>query len=141
MKKNNSRKAFQIVKDLTKQKQSKVSTILGKDGKCLTEASDIIGRWTEYCQELYNHQTKEDPEVLEVPESLNYDNFPILKEEVEVAVRSLKSGNAAGVDNISAELIKNDKLDTNKNLQQDLADRSMARNMDTITNYNPTQER
>lgn len=79
--------------------------------------------------------------MLEVPESLNYDNFPILKEEVEVAVRSLKSGNAAGVDNISAELIKNDKLDTNKNLQQDLADRSMARNMDTITNYNPTQER
>lgn len=52
LKKNNSRKAFQIVKDLNKQKQSKVSTILGKGGKCLTEASDITGRWTEYCQEL-----------------------------------------------------------------------------------------
>lgn len=60
LKKNNSRNAFQIVKDLTKQKQSKVSTI-GKDGQFLTEASDITVRWTEYCQELYNHQTKGDP--------------------------------------------------------------------------------
>lgn len=45
--------------------------------------------------------------MLEVTEFLNYDNFPILKEEVEAAVKSLKSGKTAGVDNIPAELIKN----------------------------------
>lgn len=42
--------------------------------------------------------------MLEVSESSNYDNFPILKEEVETAVSSLKSGKEAGVDNIPAEL-------------------------------------
>lgn len=45
--------------------------------------------------------------MLEVPESSNDDNIPIFKEEVEAAVRSLKSGKAAGIDNIPAELIKN----------------------------------
>ena len=34
-----------------------------------------------------------------------YRTAPILKEEVEDAVRSLKGGKAAGVDNIPAELL------------------------------------
>ena len=34
------------------------------------------------------------------------DNFPILREEVEAAVKSLKKGKSAGVDNIPAELIQ-----------------------------------
>ena len=33
------------------------------------------------------------------------DNFPILREEVEIAVKSLKKGKSAGVDNITAELL------------------------------------
>ena len=62
--KNNSKKAFQIVKDLTRKKQLKVSNIQDKNGKCLTKASDIAERWTEYCKELYKHQFIGDPEVL-----------------------------------------------------------------------------
>ena len=34
------------------------------------------------------------------------DNFPILREEVEAAEKSLKKGKSAGVDNIPAELIQ-----------------------------------
>ena len=105
--KNNSKKAFQIVKDLTRKKQPRVSTIQDENGKCLTEASDIAKRWTEYCKELYNHPSSGDQEVLEVSNSTNNDDFPILKEEVESAIRALKDGKAAGVDNIPAELIKN----------------------------------
>lgn len=103
---NNSKKAFQIVKDLTKQKQSRVSTIQDKEGHCLTENQDILNRWTEYCSDLYNHQTHRDPSVLTCQESTNNDDYPILREEVEQAIKSLKSGKAAGVDNIPAELIK-----------------------------------
>ena len=33
-------------------------------------------------------------------------NFPSLREEVEAAVKSLKKGKSAGVDNIPAELIQ-----------------------------------
>eukprot|EP00745_Piridium_sociabile_P019023 TRINITY_DN2876_c1_g1_i4.p1 TRINITY_DN2876_c1_g1~~TRINITY_DN2876_c1_g1_i4.p1 ORF type:complete len:404 (+),score=105.74 TRINITY_DN2876_c1_g1_i4:2-1213(+) len=104
--KNNSRRAYEVMKDLTRQRKSRVSSIQDKKGNCLTEDKDIIGRWTEYCSELYNHQTHGDPSVLTSQESSNEDNFPILREEVEAAIRSLKNGKAAGTDNIPAELIK-----------------------------------
>ena len=34
------------------------------------------------------------------------DNFPILREEVDAAVKPLKKGKSTGVDNIPAELIQ-----------------------------------
>ena len=37
---NNTKKAFRLVKTLTKQQQSKVTNIQDKDGKCLTEGED-----------------------------------------------------------------------------------------------------
>ena len=104
--KNNSRRAYQIVKDLTQQKQAKVNNIEDKDGNCLTEEKAIIERWTEYCSELYNHQTQGDPSVLTNQDVSEEDDFPILQEEVEAAIKSLKNGKAAGIDNIPAELIK-----------------------------------
>ena len=104
--KNNTGKAYQVVKELTQQKQARVSNIQDKEGNCLTEEKAIINRWTEYCSELYNHQNKGDPNVLLCQESNNDDDFPILKEEVEAAIKSLKSGKSAGIDNIPAELIK-----------------------------------
>ena len=39
---SNTKEAFQLVKDLTKEKHSKVSTIQDKDGNCLTEEKDVI---------------------------------------------------------------------------------------------------
>ena len=102
LEKNNSRRAFQIVKDLTKPKQARVSTIQDKAGNCLTEEEDILKRWTEYCSDLYNYHTNGDPNVTSCHKSSNNDDFPVLREEVEEAIRSLKHGKAAGVDNIPA---------------------------------------
>ena len=106
LKKNNSKKAYQLVKDLTSTKQGRTTTIQDKAGKCLTEERDILQRWTEYCSELYNYRATGDPDVLQVPPATNNDNHPILREEVEAAVRSLKKGKSAGVDNVPAELIQ-----------------------------------
>ena len=61
---------------------------------------DILKRWTEYCSELYNYRATGDPEVLNVPPATNNANHPILREEVEAEVKSLKKGKSAGVDNI-----------------------------------------
>jgi len=94
------------VKDLTSTKQRKGLTIQDKNGKCLTDDQDILNRWTEYCSDLYNYRTAGDPEVLNVPESKDTDSHPILREEVETAVRSLKKGKSAGADNIPAELVQ-----------------------------------
>ena len=44
--------------------------------------------------------------MLNVPPATKNANHPILREEVEAAVKSLKKGKSAGVDNISAELLQ-----------------------------------
>ena len=76
---NNSKKAYQLVKELTKPKTPKVSTIQNKEGICLTDQESILKRWTEYCAELFNHQAQGDPSILNTTESSNEDDFPILK--------------------------------------------------------------
>ena len=52
--KNNSKRAYQLVKDLTTLKQGKVTTVQDRSGKCPTEERQILNRWTEYCSELCN---------------------------------------------------------------------------------------
>ena len=57
LRKNNSKKAYQLVKDLTTEKQGKSTTIQDKSGKCLTDENGILNRWTGYCSDLYNYET------------------------------------------------------------------------------------
>ena len=85
--KNNSKRTYQLVKDLISEKQGRSSTIQDKSGKCLTEEKEILSRWTEYCSELYNYDSCGDNAV-----PLEEDLQPILREEVEIAVESLKRG-------------------------------------------------
>ena len=44
--------------------------------------------------------------MLDVPPPINNDRYPILREEGEAAVKSLKKGKSAGVDNIPSELVQ-----------------------------------
>ena len=44
--------------------------------------------------------------MLTVPLVTDTDNYPILREEVEAAVKSLKEGNSPGIDNIPGELVQ-----------------------------------
>ena len=46
MKKINSKRAYQLVKDLTIVKKGKATTIQDRSGKCLTEEREILNRWT-----------------------------------------------------------------------------------------------
>ena len=64
LKKNNSKRAYQLVKDLTTVKQGKATTVQNRSGKCLTEERQILNRWKEYCYELYNYKANGDPSVL-----------------------------------------------------------------------------
>ena len=95
-----------LVKDLTSEKQGRSSTIQNKSGKCLTEEKEILSRWTEYCSELYNYDSCGENTVLDCSKPPEDDLQPILREEVEIAVASLKKGKSAGVDNIPAELVQ-----------------------------------
>ena len=106
LRKNNSKRAYQLVKDLTTVKQRKATTVQDRLAKCLTEERQILNRWTEYCSELYNHKTNGDPSVLNCTQTDTEDDHPILHREVEAAVQLLKKGKSAGVDNIPAELVQ-----------------------------------
>ena len=61
LRKNNSKRAYQLGKDLIILKQGKTTTDQDRSGKCLTEERQILNRWTEYCSELYNHEANGDP--------------------------------------------------------------------------------
>ena len=94
------------MEELTSSIQGIATTIQDKAGKCLTEEQDILKRWTEYCSELCTHTTTGNPEVQDVPPSINNDSYPILLEEIEAAVKSPKKGKSAGVNNIPSELVQ-----------------------------------
>ena len=103
---NNAKQAYAIIKDLTQDKHSKVAIIRDKEDKVLTEEKDILNRWSEYCSDLYNYNIQGDPTVIDNTKSSVNDEIPIIREEVVHAVKSLKSGKSAGVDNVPAELIQ-----------------------------------
>ena len=90
LRKNNSMQAYQLVKDVTTEKQGKTTTIQDKSGKYLTEENEILNRMTEYDSDLYNYETEGDPIVLDCPQIPDAEHHPILREEVEAAVKALK---------------------------------------------------
>ena len=104
--KNNSKRAYQLVKDLISEKQGRSSAIQNKSGKCLTEEKEILSRWTEYCSELYNYESCGDNAVLDCSQPPEEDLQPILRDEVEIAVASLKKGKSTEVDKNQQDLFK-----------------------------------
>ena len=63
-------------------------------------------RWTEYCSDLCNYETEGDTIVFDCSQIPDEERHPILREEVEAAVKALKMGKSGGVDNIPAELVQ-----------------------------------
>ena len=84
LRKNNSKRAYQRVKDVTTVKQGKATTVQDRSGKCLTEERQILNRWTEYFSELYNYKANGDPSVLNCPQTDTEDDHPILCRELRL---------------------------------------------------------
>ena len=115
LKKNNSKRAYELIKDLTTVKQGKVTTVQDRSGKCLTEERQILNRWTEYCSEseLYKHKANGDPTVLNCPQTHTEDPHPLQRsggcstiiEEMEVSwhrQHPSRTGPSRGEDSITA---------------------------------------
>ena len=69
---------------------------------------------------------------------------PILRAEVEEAIRMLKTQKSPGVDNIPAELIKHGgeaMIDAFMIIPKDLGNQNLARRMDKIAHKNDTKEK
>ena len=57
---------------------------------------------TEYCRELYNFESKPDPNVLDDdPQEREPETLPVIREQVGEVIYGLKTGKSPGMDNIS----------------------------------------
>ena len=109
---NNTRLAFDVVKQLTNEKTARTATIKDTQGNLFAETKKVQEGWTEYIRELYNHPITTDNTALSAlaegvlgPEDTGEPDF--LRSEIEMPVKKPKNGKAAGFDNIPAELLKN----------------------------------
>ena len=76
-----NKRAYEILRTLTKTTPRSTSIIEDNNGTPLAEDSMILKRWTEYCNDLYNHQINPDISVLNSNANFNIDmeeELPIL---------------------------------------------------------------
>ena len=90
----NRKEAYNTLKALTKTQQHKSAAIEGSSGNILTENTAVLNRWAEYCNGLYNYELRPDASLLQSNQTLaqEVESLPVLREEVEETVRSLRAG-------------------------------------------------
>ncbi|GFN96213.1 RNA-directed DNA polymerase from mobile element jockey-like [Plakobranchus ocellatus] len=74
--------------------------IKAMNGDIIIDKETILERWAAYIRELF----KDDRKNHNIMKN-NFAGPPIMKEEVETAIKKMKHGKATGPDNISVELI------------------------------------
>ena len=101
----NTQEAYNTVKALTKPRSGSKSTIKYKTGRQLSEIAQVMGKWKEYCEELYNHNIQVEQGVIEELKgqtASDRDKEPsILKSEVKSAIAVMSNAKSPGQDNIA----------------------------------------
>ena len=91
-------------KTLAKAQQHKSAVIEDSSGNILMKRTAVLNRWTECCNGLQLRTSLHQSNQTRTQEG---ESLPVLREEVDEVVRSLKAGQSPGVDNIPSELLKN----------------------------------
>ncbi|CAF5183930.1 unnamed protein product, partial [Rotaria magnacalcarata] len=98
----NTKFAHQKINEITgKSKCTSSGCIKSKNGTVLMEKGDILNRWTEYIEELFDDNRTSKPNIKK-----NIEGPPIMKDEVRLAIKSMKTNKATGPDGISIEMIQ-----------------------------------
>jgi hypothetical protein len=72
----------------------------------LTETAQILGRWSQYCEDFYKENRTEPTEESTLLSSrLNMEPIPLVEETMQ-AVESIHANKACGPDQIPIELIQ-----------------------------------
>ena len=101
----NSRKLFNQIKKVKSQNVFvRNSSIKNAEGKTLIEKEDILNRWQEYGKGLFETDDAIE-DAMPCPEQQQQEPKPLL-EEIDAAIKNLKSGKSPGLDNIPSELLK-----------------------------------
>ena len=78
------------------------SVLKDESGKMLIEDSEILQRWERYIAELYDDPTRDSTTM---NFSGNLTGYKV-RSEIEMALKTMKTGNAAGEDGITVELYR-----------------------------------
>ena len=98
-----SRKLHSKIKEIAGKRKNTCSSsgcLKAKDGTIIIEKDEIIKRWEEYIEQLFDDErgikpTRKDEDYGE----------DILKSEVEFALRKMKRGKAPGPDQVNVEML------------------------------------
>jgi hypothetical protein len=94
---------WQTIRRLRGKKSSAIQRVKSKEGELLTNEDDVLQRWREHFNDLLNPVTAPDddgpPITIGTATSLSV-------EEVTEAIKSLRDGKAAGLDEIRPEMLK-----------------------------------
>jgi hypothetical protein len=104
----NVRKFYKEVKEMGKEYQQQNIVYKDEKGKILTEKKDILLRWQQYFQLLFEDELQtlgENGEANENKEEVEDIDKPTYEEMIEV-ISKIKRGKAPGIDNITVELVK-----------------------------------
>lgn len=102
LEKRNPKAMYEKIKELTGGKRpTRSSTIKNKEGKILMETNEVLQRWSQYIDDLFEDETREFPEILREMEGPE-----ILKSEIQKAMKSMKTGKSPGDDGVMIEMLK-----------------------------------
>lgn len=109
---NDSRTLYHITKRLTGKFSRADKPVRAKDGRLLSTQKEQLERWREHFLEILNRETIEEGEtevmMEEEQEDVAISTEPPSRTEIQRAIKQLKNGKAAGMDNIAPEALKVD---------------------------------
>ncbi|CAF3333272.1 unnamed protein product [Rotaria sp. Silwood2] len=94
---------WQTIRRLHKGGLKQTRSVKDANGELITKEENILKRWKEYFAELYNPSSGHNNNV---NEKVSGGSNDITMAEVASAIKSLKSGKAAGIDEIRPEMLK-----------------------------------
>ena len=101
------RQLFKCVKEMTREFQPALKVIKDKQGQVLKENKQILGRWQEYCSEMYMAPQTANTSYPEYSQ-MELEQEPLL-EEIRWAMKNIADGKSPGCDDVQIELIKEGK--------------------------------
>ena len=103
LERTNTRQMHEKIKEVTGSRRATKSLIIkDKEGNVLMEPNEVLNRWEEYIRELYSDGSRgERPQW-----DREVSGPPILRSEIENAVKGMKKGKAAGEDGVVVQMVE-----------------------------------
>ena len=103
----NMKRLYEITRTLSGKNTNANKPVRDKQGKVITSDLEQRERWVQHFQEILNRQPPASiPDISPADKLLEVNTGPPTKSEIIKAIKSAKSGKAAGPDGIPAEALK-----------------------------------